>query len=370
MAGHRAETAPDPPSAHAPAAAPGIRMRRRARDRVRGVAGRHAASRVRGGARRRDERGGAVSLWVVLMVPVSAFAAVVAMAGPQRLAAESSVQEAADDLAMFTVAWRDGHQMPEGPLPAFPPECAARTEQQQTDLAALGGQISGLSPTDPNIDALIVTQEGELNRLLSEFGMPPPLIPAADVRELRTRFDELLDALDALDAVCDALFEALVRDLGYLGVDTGSLRGSYSDSLETAGTCSDPQFPTEARCTGASETWIPHSRFPLPCWTAAAEPGTPGRAAVVARDAVHVALAADWQGAGWAAAQVWPDGLPMAAESMGRLSQYDHAATPPPECADHLVVFDSEGRPVWAGGDPSPDSRELAQSLRRSTLSG
>ena len=78
----------------------------------------------------RDERGGAISLWVLLMVPVSAFAAVVAMAGPQRLAAESSVQEAAEDLAVFAVASRDGQQNFVGPLHAFPTECS--TQGQRT----------------------------------------------------------------------------------------------------------------------------------------------------------------------------------------------------------------------------------------------
>ena len=68
------------------------------------------------------------------MVPVSAFAAVVAMAGPQRLAAESTMQDATDDLADFAVAWREGHDTPTGQLRAFPPECAARTDQENTDL--------------------------------------------------------------------------------------------------------------------------------------------------------------------------------------------------------------------------------------------
>ena len=87
------------------------------------------------------------------------------------------------------------------------------------------------------------------------------------------------------------------------------------------------------------------------------------------RDAVHVALAANWQDAGWAAAQVWPDGLPMAAESIGRLSQRDPAATAP-VCVEQLVLLDNQGRPVWAGLDPTPQSRELAQSVGRTPLSG
>ena len=91
---------------------------------------------------------------------------------------------------------------------------------------------------------------------------------------------------------------------------------------------------------------------------------------MVVRDAVHVALAADWQDAGWAAAQVWPDGLPMAAESMGRLSRRDAAAATAPVCVEQLVVLDSQGRPVWAGTHPEPESRKLAQSVGRTPLSG
>lgn len=75
--------------------------------------------------RRSDERGGAVSVWVVLMVPVAVFAAVVAMATPQRLRAESSMSEAAADLAKLAAAWRHGEQTAQGPLEGFPPECAS-----------------------------------------------------------------------------------------------------------------------------------------------------------------------------------------------------------------------------------------------------
>ena len=96
-----------------------------------------------------------------------------------------------------------------------------------------------------------------------------------------------------------------------------------------------------------------------------------GQDVVVVQDAVHVALTARWQDAGWAAAQVWPDGMPMAAESMGRLSRRDPAAATAPKCALQLVVLDNQGRPVWAGaGGATPDSRELAQSVGRTPLSG
>lgn len=296
--------------------------------------------------RRRDERGGAVSLWVVLMVPVSAFAAVVAMAGPQRLAAESSVQEATDDLAVFAVAWRDGQQTQQGLLPAFPPDCVARTPVQETEFAALQGLIALLSPTDPNLAALITQYDTRLDLLLMQFWLPLPAVPPVTIDELRDKRDDFHGSLDAWERACESLAEAVVRDLGYLGMDVGSLRGFYSDSLETSGL---------AAAAGTE----------VPCWTS--QP--PAGQAMVVRDAVHVALAARWQDAGWAAAQVWPDGLPMAAESVGRLSQRD-PVPPADQCDDQFDVLDSFGRPVWAGNNPAPDSRQLAESVPRRPLAG
>ena len=313
------------------------------------------------------------------MVPVSAFAAVVAMAGPQRLAAESSVQDAADDLADFAVAWREGHDTPTGQLRAFPPECAARTDQENTDLTALDGDIAtlaGLDPDDPDDAAAFAVRIGPLNDRLNEqrelFGMQPPLLPADDAVELGTQFDALVMQLEDWEKACEMLSDALVRDLGYLGVDMGSLRGFYSDSLtESAmtmtGSCSDSLHTTRDACVRATGTWTPaNPGFELPCQTSEA---STGRDVVVVQDAVHVALTGRWQDAGWAAAQVWPDGMPMAAESMGRMSRRDGAGTAP-ECGRQLVVFNEQGQPVWAGGAGDPDSRTLAQSVGRTPLSG
>lgn len=278
---------------------------------------------------------------MVLMVPVSAFAAVVAMAGPQRLAAESSVQEAADDLAMFTVAWRDGHRLEEGPLPAFFERCDERSETHQDEL----DQLTAVRDDLVNVQGLPATDQSVIDAT------------------------EALNERDAEIArwseVCDYLFEALVRDLGNLGFDMGSLRGFYSDSLKGSsmiGTCSNPAHTSESACTGAGGTW-----FELPCLVAIGR--LDPRADVVVRDAAHVALAADWQDAGWAAAQVWPDGLPMAAESIGRLSQYDYTNTSLPRCGGQLVVLDSQGRPVWSTVPDAP-SRRMAQSVPRSVLAG
>ena len=328
-----------------------------------------ACNRARAATRRSDERGGAISLWVVLMVPVSAFAAVAAMAGPQRLAAESSMQDAADDLATFAVVWRDGHDTPTGELPAFPPECATRSQQQYADLASLDVGIEALDPGALDYATEALGLEIELDGLLEEFTSMAPARPAVILADpqlrldaLKLRFEALESRLDEWDGACDALFEALLRDLGYLGVDMISLRGFYSDSLAVPAptwSCSNPTYTTQLECEAESEMWTPDPQLPV-CRTSGQ---------IVVRDAVHVAVAAHWQDAGWAAAQVWRDGLPMAAESIGRLSQHDTVSVGTDCTEKQLVLLDEQGRPLWAGPVPDPVSRKLVQSVGRTPLS-
>ena len=261
------------------------RARHRSEGRPAPAGGRSAGAR----RRRRDESGGALSLWVVLMVPVSAFAAVVALAGPQRMAAESSMTETAGDLAALVVAYRDGEQVATGPIEGFPPEC-----------------------TSP--DTVLV-------------------------------------------AHCEAMFETMLADLGNLGVDVGSLRGFYSDSFSTA-------------------VLQPDQPDPVPCGILRRE---------VVLDAAHVALVADWNSAGWAAAQVWPDGLRMGGESIGRLSVTAGEDTfdptnplAPEDCGSSLDVVTAGGVPGWLApprrdpGDPDPlASRRLSQQVPgRTAFSG
>ena len=133
-----------------------------------GVFGATGSQRLGRVGRGRGESGGAISLWVLLMVPVSGFAAVVAMAGPQRVSAESTMQDAADDLAMLAVAWRDGQginpdDMQAGPLHAFPPECSndaqpthydPRIEFHESEVEKYQAQIDGLPSGDPLIPGL------------------------------------------------------------------------------------------------------------------------------------------------------------------------------------------------------------------------
>ena len=86
------------------------------------------------------------------------------------------------------------------------------------------------------------------------------------------------------------------RDLGYLGIDANSWEGFYSDTVTTDA--------ADCVISGNLET----------------------------RSAVYAALAADWQDAGWAAAQVWPDGVRMGSEQVARLNQA--TASPADLCGD------------------------------------
>ena len=217
--------------------------------------------------RRRDQSGGAISLWVVLMTPVAAFAAVVAMAGPQRLAAESSVNETTYDLAAFAVALRDGRGYSTGELTeVFLPDC---------------------NPLDP------------------AGAVPAGLTP-----------EEWLAHSAELEAVCELLLGGassgtdhayLRRDLGNLGINTSAWAGFYSESATT---------------------------------------GCRVSANLESRNAVYVALAADWEDAGWAAAQVWPDGVRMGSEAVSRLSRTVSGSTlldcdlgPPPGSEPARIMF-------------------------------
>ncbi len=203
--------------------------------------------------RRRDQTGGAISLWVVLMTPVAAFAAVVAMAGPQRLAAESSIDETAADLAAFSVVLRDGRNVPTGELEGFLPDC---------------------KPLD------LGTWNDEAERL-----------------RLEAQRDQLEDACQLLLGDPAGTAGAYwLRDLGYLGIEANSWEGFYSDAL----TASD----ADCVISGNLET----------------------------RNAVYAALAADWQDAGWAAAQVWPDGVRMGSEQVARLNQSTTPGSPTNPC--------------------------------------
>ena len=264
-----------------------------------------------------------MSLWVVLMVPVSAFAAVAALAGPQRVAAESTMQEATDDMAEFAAAWRIGNGPSEGAMPAFPPECVrdeSRRQQLQDEIDRLQGLIDDDTTVPPSTDQMVLDrlEDNTEDHVAAEADLANWVAHGADV-----------------ESMCDMFFESVVRDLGYLGVDMGSLSGFYSDSL------------------GSSVA------LTLPCRAGS----------FVVLDAVYVALAADWANAGWASAQVWPNGVRVAAASIGRASRVavspaDDGVT---QCPDGLRLLDQQGR---LDLEPNSEWRNLVHEVPRTAVSG
>ena len=119
-----------------------------------------------------------------------------------------------------------------------------------------------------------------------------------------------------------------------------ALRGFYSASLTTA------------------DSLVTVGEKALPCRISL-------RAEV--RDAVHVVLSADWVHAGWAAAQVWPDGTRMGAESIGRLRRSVSNSALVELCGQQFDVLDSQGRSILLT-DTGAHSRRLLQSLSDRTV--
>ena len=162
-----------------------------------------------------------------------------------------------------------------------------------------------------------------------------------------------------LSGRCEILFVALAEDLWSTGVDVGSLRGYYSDAV-----------------TAVSASDVPAEQS-LPCGI-----GDPGAYRSVVLDATHVAVVADWGAAEWAAAQVWPGGLRMGAESVGRLTVTVDPDDPPPvpPCKprpiapgapepSRLDVSDASGRSLRLEPSTDPLDRRQAQLLLRSVPS-
>lgn len=217
-------------------------------------------------APRSDETGGAVTLLVILMAPVFVLAAVTAAAVPQRIAAQTTADSAAGNLASLAAGWRDAQGRYHGGISWFPPDCSPAP-----------GRAAG-------------------------------------------RAAEALDA--DLQRACETLARSLLAGLGARGFDESALAGFYSSSY-TASTSS----------TALSDTH-PAS---LPCRA--------GGRAVIA-DAAHVALAADWGARDWATARVWPDGITIRSEAIGRITLPAVGdSAEPPDCGALLDTVLHEGLP-------------------------
>jgi len=190
---------------------------------------------------RGDETGGAVTLLVMLMVPVCVLAAVVAAAVPKRLAAQASADSAAANLASLAAGWRDAQGRDHGRIGWFPPDCG-----------------------------------------------PAPARTASQIPEALG---------DDLQHACETLAESLLADLGARGFDESAMAGFYSSAYTTS--------------AGSAAQGDGHLAS-LPCHA--------GGRAVIA-EAAHLALAADWGAGDWATAQIWPHGIKIRSEAIGRIAR-------------------------------------------------
>ena len=270
---------------------------------------RTARGRVGRGALRREESGGAMSMWVLLMVPVAALAATMAMAGPQRLAAEVSMEDMAQDLAALVVAQRVTEQHPKGPLPVFPPTCsgalAIHTESLDDQVSVLTEQIDS----------------GNL--------VPNQLVKRKNTRDLLRMEQEIShehhDRFNDWEQLCQMMSEFLADDLTRSGFEASSLRVSYTDALSSGQSSSDPGDGSQPVGDGSQ---------PVLCRLSPR---------VEVRDAVFLVLAADWNHAGWAAAQTWPGGISIGVESSASATQAV-AASSAPDCKTLGLHDDSKLR--------------------------
>ncbi|MDE0319415.1 MAG: hypothetical protein OXI97_05990 [Acidimicrobiaceae bacterium] len=309
---------------------------------------------------RRDEHGAALTMWVLLMVPVATFAALVAMAGPQRLAARADVADAADDLATLAAGLRHGYDSPSGELSAFSMDC----DLDDDDASELGDSEAELQRLK---DPSLLGPSPDLDVIRAAVDAGTATTDEEDYYDAHVAHQALVDKQEACRRIVDAVMRDLGTDLvlGTAGAAGHELSGSYSDSLKL--TSRQNATPGE-RATEAG--WASDDVDARAC---------AATSTVVIYDAVHVAVAAEWLGGGWVASQVWPDGSRMAAESIGRFASPNEAEAevllsladpsgPKFQCDDgYLEALDPDGRPVWVK-NADADARELVQQAGRSSL--
>lgn len=219
---------------------------------------------------RSDERGGAVSLMVILMIPAFALAAVAAAAVPQRLAAQAALDDSAAQLAAMAVHWRDAQNRPHGPVDWYYPDCTTHPANAPTP------------PTEPEpADAA--------EPALTSAGTPsePADTPAAE---------------PALAALCETATRSLLAGLGTVGIDADRLAGYHTSSLAAATAADGPA--------------------PLPCRI-----GT----RTITADAVHLGVSAPWAATSWAPGQIWPGGISLQAHATATITRAD-STTKLPDC--------------------------------------
>ncbi|WP_419853877.1 hypothetical protein [Candidatus Poriferisodalis sp.] len=167
---------------------------------------------------------------------------------------------------------------------------------------------------------------------------PPDCDPAPD--RAASQAPEALDA--DLQSACETLARSLLADLGARGFDESAIAGFYSSAYTTStgSTAHSDAHPASLLCRAG------------------------GRAVIA--DAAHVALAADWGTRDWATAHVWPDGITIRSEAIGRITRPtgDDSAGPP-DCGGLFDTALHEGLPRL-----SDEAQSFAETLPTRTAFG
>ncbi len=219
-----------------------------------------ATARVGHSLRQRDERGGAVSLLVILMTPTLALAAIVAAAVPQRLAAQAAMEDTAAELAVMAAVWRHAQGRPHDPVGWYFPDCTAPGSPPSTDAD---------SPDREDI---------------------------TDDLKPETERRSATDQNAALRHACEAATHSLLASLGARGIDAHRLGGAYTSAYSSIAT----PAPDDAH--------LAH----VPCRVADS---------TIVAEAVQLGVAAPWGTQRWDTAQVWPRGITITGQSLGIVAQ-------------------------------------------------
>lgn len=254
-----------------------------------------ATARVGHSLRQRDERGGAVSLLVILMTPTLALAAIVAAAVPQRLAAQAAMEDAAAELAVMAAVWRHAQGRPHDPVGWYFPDCTAPSSPPPTETDSLG------------------------------------LEDITDDLKPETEHRSATDHDAALRHVCEAATHSLLAGLGTRGIDAHRLSGTYTSAYSTIAAAA----PDDAH----------HAR--VPCHVADS---------TIVAEAVQLGVAAPWGTQRWDTAQVWPRGVTITGQSLGIVAQPvagKEATAALPACTAFRSTPDQPGALTAADSTPT-----------------
>lgn len=140
--------------------------------------------------------------------------------------------------------------------------------------------------------------------------------------------------------VCETLTASLLAGLSVRGFDVSTVAGFYSSAYTAA----------------AQEAEAGKQTVSVPCHA--------GGDAVVG-EAVYLALTAEWASGDWAAAQLWPGGIIIGADAVGRITHHSAATDAVAECGE---LFDTA--PLQSQTDLGDQARSAAWSLPTHTPFG